>query len=94
VQEHRHEDGNEKAIQVQVLKSMKTDVSRRDNSIEENQPVNAPALSQFKQEDAHVDDDERKGNGPEVPPPDVVGEGEGNHRKSSSTGKRRIVIFH
>jgi hypothetical protein len=91
VQKHGDEDGNEKAAQGQVLEPMKTDVSRRDNSIEENQAVDAPALRQFEQEDQYVRDDERKSDGPEAPPPVVVGEGEGNHKKSSSNGKRQMA---
>jgi hypothetical protein len=69
---------------------MKTYVSRRDNSIEENQAVDASALRQFKQKHPNICNDERKSDGPETPPADVVGEREGDHKKGSSKGNRQI----
>jgi hypothetical protein len=52
----------------------------RDDPKDENQSVNIWALRKFKEEDPYIRDDDGKSNEPETPPPDVVGEREGDHK--------------
>jgi hypothetical protein len=93
VQEHGNEDGNKKTCPGQVYESVAGDISRRDDSIEGNQPVDAAALRQFEEEDQDIGDDEGKGYEPKAPPPDVVGEGEGHHERSiqMANGKTQMA---
>jgi hypothetical protein len=87
VQEHGNEDGNKKACHGQVRESVAGDISRRDNSKEENQPVDVAALRKFEEEDPHIRDDEGDSHKPEASPPDVVGEGKGDHKPTILHGE-------
>ena len=62
VQEHGNENRKKKAIQGQVGKSVAGDISRRDDSKDENQPVDIAALRKFKEEGPHIHGDEDQRN--------------------------------
>ena len=89
VQEHGSEDGDEKPCDRQVGEPVPCDISRRDNSKDKNQSVNTWAARKFKEEDPYIRDDDGERNKPEAPPPDVVGEGEGDHRPTILHGEGR-----
>ena len=80
MEEHGNKDGDEKSCDGQVSEPVPGEISRRDDSKEENQPVDVAALCKFKEEDPNIRDDDGESNKPEAPPPDVVGEGKGYHK--------------
>jgi hypothetical protein len=80
VQEHGNEGGDKKAPKRQVGESVACDVPGWNDSKEENQPVDVPAIRKFNEEDPYVRDNDCEGNEPEAPAPDVVGEGDGHHK--------------
>jgi len=89
MQKHGNKDRNEKTCHTQVRESVVGDITRRDDPIQGNQAVDATALRQLKEKDPHICDDESEGNSPKGPPPDVVGEREGNHESRAVEEFRR-----
>src|SRR5208337_4092694 len=87
VQEHGSEDGDEKPGDRQVCEPVPCDISRRDDSKDKNQSVNTWAARKFKEKDPYIRDDDGERNKPEAPPPDVVGEGEGDHKPTILHGE-------
>jgi hypothetical protein len=89
MQEHGNEDRGKKSCDCQVCEPIACDISRRDDSKDKNQSVNIWAVRKFKEEDPYIRDDDGESNKPEAPPPDVVGEGERNHRPTILHGEGR-----
>jgi hypothetical protein len=87
VQKHGNKDGNKETCHAQVRESVAGDVTGRDDPIQGNQTVDAAALTQLKEKDPCIRDDEGKSKSPKGASPDVVGEREGNHNKVEESSK-------
>ena len=79
VKKHGNHDGNESAFRGQSLEATGRCVTRWNDTVVENQPIEMTAQGKFKFERPQVEENKEKGSNPECLPANIVVDGNREH---------------